>query len=119
MYLAAAWETVGREERRVHQELGPILWPVDRRRMPVELDLAIGHESANRAADLVEIEFGPSRASRTEGYAGKLQPRGRLLGARHDELERIGAHRGVALVLKHFESVHHGADGTDEIMTDA
>ncbi len=61
----------------------------------------------------------PAEPGGAEGQTGELQAGGGLFGRGGHELERIGAHGGVALVLQHFEAVDDGADRADQIVADA
>jgi hypothetical protein len=70
--------------------------------------LAAVQEPGHQTGDLAQIQLRPRRARGSEGDAQELQPRQGLGCAGGHDLERIGAHGGVALVLQDFEPVHHG-----------
>ena len=70
--------------------------------------LAPVQQPGHQTGDLAQIQFRPRRARRAEGDAQELQPRQSLCRAGVHDLERIGAHCGVALVLQDFEPVDHG-----------
>src|SRR5262249_26193011 len=106
-------------EYHVHQELRPVLWPVQDRCPPEELDLTALEEPGHDAPDLGEIELGAGRARGPEGDAGELQPRGSLFGTCRDQPKGVGAHGKVSFVLENLQAVDHGTHGAHKVMTDA
>ena len=82
----------------------------------MQRDLAAAQEPGNQTADFAQVQFRPGGTGRPEGDAHELQPRQRLGRTGGDDLERIGAHGGVALVLQNLQAVDHGPQRPHQIV---
>ncbi|MEJ0042116.1 MAG: hypothetical protein WDM81_07800 [Rhizomicrobium sp.] len=85
---------------------------------PIELDLAALQQAGDQPSDLADIEFRAGRPGGAESNAHELEPGQCLQRARRDDLQRVGAHRRVALVLHHFEAVDDRTERADQVMAD-
>ena len=115
--LATARKAISAQKRRVHQEFGPVFGPVHVRRLPVKLDLSAFEKSADETANLADIQFRSGRTGGAERDPHELQPRQRLKRAGRNNLEGVGPHRCVTLVLHDFEAVDHGTQRPHKIVT--
>ena len=109
-----------REQRRVHQELRPILGPVHMRRRPSRAVILLPANSPPTSRPTSpRSSSAPAEPGGAEGDAHELQPGQRLRGAGGHDLQRVGPHGGVALVLQDFQAVDHRTQRAHKVVTDA
>ena len=82
----------------------------------LHFDFAALEKSADHAPNFAQIELRAGRARSAIGDARELQAGRRQSRARGYELQRVGAHRGIALVFEHFEPVDHRAHGAHKVV---
>src|SRR3569832_1577427 len=89
---AAARQAIRRQERRIHQQLRPVLGPKNMSNNPFHRDFAAAKETAYEPSDFAEIQLRASRTRRAKRYPHEQDARQRLGRARTHDLELIGTH---------------------------
>src|SRR5262245_36229523 len=89
------------------------------RRLPFELHLRSAQQARHQPSNLAKIKFRARRSGCTKGYSKELQASQRLTGALGHDLQRVGPHRGIALIFQDLEAIDHCAHRTDEIVANA